>query len=196
VGHVEPAFTLKRGGKALPRFGVPDLVAGNTMLAAPVIVAVPALSADDAATLDSWQSSFQQVWLSDSCVQEFQSWNKYWQGVHDFYFGARGSDGWFAESTAILAHVTDADAHTAVYAQLTTLGRRVGGELAKVDGCRKIRSGNSFMQRIADPDQPALTSWSKQLKAAANADSGNGRSVEAAIKSINSQLDALGVSTP
>jgi hypothetical protein len=91
------------------------------MLAALVVVARPALSADDIATLDSWQSSFQQVWLSDSCVQEFQSWNKYWQGVHDFYFGARGSDGWFAESTAILAHVTDADAHAAVDAQLTTL---------------------------------------------------------------------------
>ncbi|MGA7353867.1 MAG: hypothetical protein WBW76_00415 [Candidatus Cybelea sp.] len=65
-----------------------------------------------------------------------------------------------------------------------------------LDGCRKIRTGNSFMQRIAAPDQLALTSWSKQLKAAANAGSGNGQSVEAAIKSINSQIDALGVSTP
>lgn len=165
-------------------------------LVALMVVARPALGADDAATLESWQSSFQQVWLSDSCVQEFQSWNKYWQGVHDFYFGARGSDGWFAESEAVLSHVTDTDAHAAVDAQLTTLGRRVAGELAKVDGCRKIRIGSSFMQRIADPDQPALTSWSKQLKAAANADSGNGQSVEAAIKSINGQLDALSISTP
>jgi hypothetical protein len=165
-------------------------------LVALMVVARPALGADDAATLESWQSSFQQVWLSDSCVQEFQSWNKYWQGVHDFYFGARGSDGWFAESEAVLSHVTDTDAHAAVDAQLTTLGRRVAGELAKVDGCRKIRIGSSFMQRIANPDQPALTSWSKQLKAAANADSGNGQSVEAAIKSINGQLDALSISTP
>jgi hypothetical protein len=172
------------------------ILATTIALVALMVVARPVLGADDAATLESWQSSFQQVWLSDSCVQEFQSWNKYWQGVHDFYFGARGSDGWFAESEAILSHVTDTDAHAAVDAQLTTLGRRVAGELAKVDGCRKIRIGSSFMQRIANPDQPALTSWSKQLKAAANADSGNGQSVEAAIKSINGQLDALGISTP
>lgn len=171
-----------------------------TMLFAALValatLARPGLGADDAATLASWQSSFQQVWLSDSCVQEFQSWNKYWQGVHDFYFGARGSDGWFAESTAILSHVTDADAHTAVDAQLTTLGRRIGGELAKPSGCRKIRTGSSFMQRIAEPDRPALETWNKRLKAAANADSGNGQSVEAAIKAINVQLDAASVSTP
>jgi hypothetical protein len=32
VGHVEPAFTLDRKGKALPRFGVPDLVVENTVV--------------------------------------------------------------------------------------------------------------------------------------------------------------------
>jgi hypothetical protein len=156
----------------------------------------PSLSADDAATLDSWQSSFHDVWLADSCVQEFQSWNNYWQGVHVFYFGGRGYDGWFADSEAILSHVSDATAHATIDAQLTTLGRRVGGEWAKSDGCRKIRSSNTFMQKIAEPDRPALQAWSKQLKAAANADSGNGQSVEAAIKSINSQLDAVGIATP
>jgi hypothetical protein len=166
------------------------------VLAALMVFARPVLGADNAATLDSWQSSFQQVWLSDSCAQEFQSWNKYWQGVHDFYFGGRGYRGWFAESAAILSHVTDADAHAAVDAQLTTLGRRIGGELAKPDGCRKIRTGSSFMQRMAEPDRPALETWNKQLKAAANADSGNGQSVEAAIKAINGQLDAASVSTP
>jgi hypothetical protein len=170
-----------------------------TLFAALVALTVtggPARSADDAATLDSWQSSFQTVWLSDSCVQEFQSWNKYWQRVHDFYFGGRGYDGWFAESTAILSHVTDADGHTAVDTQLTALGRRIGGEWAKADGCRKIRTSSSFMQRISEPDRPSLETWTKQLKAAANADSGNGQSVEAAIKSINAQLDAASVSSP
>lgn len=165
------------------------------VLSALVIVSRPAFGADDAATLDSWQGSFQQAWLADSCAQEFQSWNKYWQGVHDFYFGGRDG-GWFAESAAILSHVTDADAHTAVDAQLTMLGRRIGGELAKPDGCRKIRTGSSFMQRIAEPDRPSLETWNKQLKAAANADSGNGQSIEAAIKAINGQLDAASVSTP
>ena len=32
-GHVEPASTLRRNGKALPRFGVPDLVVGKDILA-------------------------------------------------------------------------------------------------------------------------------------------------------------------
>src|ERR1700729_1469521 len=33
VGHVEQAFTLKRRRNALPRFGVPDVVVGNTVVA-------------------------------------------------------------------------------------------------------------------------------------------------------------------
>jgi hypothetical protein len=33
VGHTEPAFRLERGGTALPRSGVPDLVVGNTIMA-------------------------------------------------------------------------------------------------------------------------------------------------------------------
>lgn len=164
------------------------------MLLALAIVPRPALSADDAATLDSWQSSFQGVWLADQCSQEFQPWNKYWQGVHDFYFGGHGYGGWFAASDAILTRVTDTDAHATVDSQLTALGRRIAGEWAKPDGCRKIRTGNSFMQRIAEPDKPSLETWSKQLKGAANSDSGNGQSVEAAIKAINGQLDAASVS--
>ena len=152
--------------------------------------------ADDAATLDAWQSSFRDVWLADTCVQEFQSWNKYWGAVHGFYFGEKGYDGWFALSKTWLAHVTDATANATVSADLTLLGRRAGGEWAKEDGCRKVRSRSTMMARLTEPDKPALFDWVTQLNKAATADAGSGQSIEAAIKSINKQLDALGIATP
>ncbi len=152
--------------------------------------------ADDAATLDSWQNVFQNVWQSDSCVQEFQSWKSYWGRVQAFYFGSKGYAGWFADSQTILSHVTDPSARSTVASDLTSLGQRVGGEWAKEDGCRKIRSGSSGLQKILEPGLPALSAWTNQLKAAATADSGNGQSVEAAIKSISHQLDALAIAAP
>ncbi len=151
--------------------------------------------ADDAATLASWQDSFNAIWQSDSCVAEFQSWNNYWGRVHDFYFGRRGATGWFADSQTILSHVTDPGARSTVDSDLTSLGRRVGGEWAKADGCRKVRTGSSGLQRIMDPGKPALKDWENRLMTAANRDSGNGQSIEAAIKSISQQLDELGVAS-
>lgn len=149
--------------------------------------------ADDSATLDSWQSSFHDVWQADSCVQEFQSWNKYWGAVHAFYFGGKSYTGWFADTQKILPHVTDSTANTTVAAQLAALGRRAGGEWAKEDGCRKVRTRSTMMAKITEPDKPALLDWENQLLKAANADSGNGASIESAVKSINGQLDALGI---
>ncbi|HVN68941.1 MAG TPA: hypothetical protein VMU38_04740 [Candidatus Binatia bacterium] len=149
--------------------------------------------ADDAATLESWQSSFHDVWQSDQCATEFESWNKYWGAVHAFYFGGSGYAGWFPDSQKILAHVTDAAANATIAAQLAALGRRVGGEWAKGDGCRSVRTRTSWMEKVAEPGKPALLDWETQLNKAAAADTGNGASIEAAIASINKQLDALGV---
>ncbi|MBV8498872.1 MAG: hypothetical protein JO003_06445 [Candidatus Eremiobacteraeota bacterium] len=149
--------------------------------------------ADDAATLDSWQANFNAVWQADSCAQEFQSWSNYWARVHDFYFGGRGSTGWFADSQTILSHVTDPAARSSISSELTALGQRVGGEWAKADGCRKIRTGSSGLQKMLDPGKPALTDFEKRLNNAAIADSGNGQSIEATIKSISHLLDQLGV---
>jgi hypothetical protein len=152
--------------------------------------------ADDAATLDSWQNSFHDVWQADSCVQEFQSWKNYWGRVHTFYFGGSGYAGWFADSQVILSRVIDPAAQTTVSTQLTLLGRRVGGEWAKEDGCRKIRTSSSGLHRLLEPGLPALEGWENQLKAAAKKDSGNGQSVQAAMQSISKQLDALGIASP
>ena len=149
--------------------------------------------ADDAATLESWQSSFREVWQADQCASEFESWNKYWGQVHDFYFGGSGFTGWFADSQKLLTRVTDTTANATVAAQLTALGRRVGGEWAKGDGCRKVRTRTNWLSKATEPGKPALLDWESQLNKAATADTGNGASIEAAIKSINAQLDTLGV---
>lgn len=151
--------------------------------------------ADDAATLASWQASFNGIWQADSCAQEFQSWNSYWARVNSFYLGGSGSPGWFAESQTILSHVTDPAARSTVSSDLITLGHRIGGEWAKADGCRKIRTGSSSIQKMLDPGKPALKDFENRLSKAANADSGNGQSIEATIKSISQLLDELGVSS-
>jgi hypothetical protein len=149
--------------------------------------------ADDAATVDSWQTSFQQVWAADSCAQEFQSWNNYWANVHAFYFGTKGYPGWFADSEKLLSHVTDTTANATVATQLTLLGRRVGGEWAKADGCRKVKTRTGWLDKMTSPGKPALANMESDLNRAANADTGNGASIEAAIAKINKQLDALNV---
>jgi hypothetical protein len=133
------------------------------------------------------------VWQADHCEAEWQSWNKYWGQVHAFYFGMRGYAGWFSNSQKLLVRVTDASANTTVAAQLTSLGQRIGGEWAKQDDCRKVRTSDTWMERATEGGKPALLDWQNQLDKAAAADSGDGTSIEAAIKSINSQLDSIGV---
>lgn len=149
--------------------------------------------ADDAATLDSWKDSFHVVWQSDYCEGEWQSWNKYWGQVHAFYFGTRDYAGWFSNSQKILARVTDQSTNATVAAQLTSLGRRIGGEWAKQDYCRKVRTSDTWTERAMEGGKPALLDWQNQLDKAAAADSGNGATIQAAIKSIDSQLDSKGV---
>ena len=149
--------------------------------------------ADDAATLDSWKDSFHTVWQADNCEGEWQSWNKYWGQVKAFYLGTRGYAGWFADSQKILGHVTDSTANAAVSAQLTSLGRRIGADWAKETSCRKVRTSDTWVERATEGGKPALLDWQNQLDKAAAADSGNGASIEAAIKAIDAQLDTAGV---
>lgn len=175
------------------RYGTPRILRAIPVAFAIFLAAGACCFADDAATLDSWKDSFHAVWQVDQCEAEWQSWNKYWGQVHAFYFGAKGYAGWFPESQKILARVTDPTANAAVAAQLTPLGRRIGGEWAKQDSCRKVRTTDSWMERATEPTKPALIAWQNQLDKAAAADTGNGEAIEAAVKSINSQLDTIGV---
>ena len=113
--------------------------------------------------------------------------------MHAFYFGTRDYGGWFSDSQKILLHVTDPSTNAAVASQLTSLGRRIGGEWAKQDDCRKVRTTDTCMERATEGGKPALLAWQDQLDKAAAADSGNGALIGAAVKSINSQLDTIGV---
>jgi hypothetical protein len=174
-------------------YGAPQILRAVPIAFAIFLVARTCCFADDAATLDSWKDSFHAVWQTDHCESEWQSWNKYWGQVQAFYLGTRGYAGWFSNSQKLLVHVTDPTANPAVTAQLTSLGRRVGGEWAKQDYCRKVRTSDTWMQRATEGGKPALLDWQNQLDKAAAADSGNGESIEAAVKSINAQLDTIGI---
>lgn len=175
------------------RYGARQALRAVPIVLAILIVARAGCFADDAATLDSWQSSFHAVWQADSCASVYQSWKKYWGKVHTFYFGERDYAGWFSDSQKILTHVTDPTANAAVAAQLTTLGRRVGGEWAKDDSCRKVRTRDTWMERATEGAKPSLVGWQNQLDKAAAADTGNGASIENAVKAINAQLDTIGI---
>jgi hypothetical protein len=177
----------------ISRYRAPQMLRALPIAFAIVLIARASCLADDAATLDSWKDSFHGVWQADHCASEWQSWNKYWGQVHAFYFGTRGYAGWFTDSQKILVRVTDPSANAAVAAQLTSLGRRIGGEWAKQDDCRKVRTADTWMERATEADKPALLTWQNQLDKAAAADSGNGASIEAAVKSINTRLDSVGV---
>lgn len=172
-------------------YRAPQILRVIAVAVAIFLVARVCCLADDAATLDSWKDAFHAEWQADSCEGEWQSWNKYWGQVHAFYFGTREYAGWFSNSQKLLAHVTDPTANAAVTADLTSLGRRVGTEWAKLDACRKVRTSDTWMERVTEPGKPALLAWQKQLDKAATADTGNGASIEAAIKAINSQLDTI-----
>lgn len=178
---------------SISRYLAPQILRAVPIAFAIFLIARACCLADDAATLDSWKDSFHAVWQVDHCESEWQSWNKYWGQVHAFYFGTRGYAGWFADSQKILARVTDPTANAAVAAQLTALGRRIGGEWAKQDSCRKVRTSDTFMERASEGGKPALLDWQNQLDKAAAADTGNGASIQTAIKAIDSQLDTIGV---
>ncbi|MBV9332561.1 MAG: hypothetical protein JO146_00990 [Candidatus Eremiobacteraeota bacterium] len=177
-------------------FKAPQILRAVPIACAIFLVARACCFADDAATLDSWKDSFHAVWQADTCEGEWQSWNKYWGQVHAFYFGTRGYAGWFANSQKLLARVTDPTANAAVAAQLTSLGRRIGEDWAKQDSCRKVRTNDTFMERATEGGKPALFDWQNQLDKAAAGDSGDGASIQAAIKAINSQMDTIGVGPP
>lgn len=177
----------------ISRHRAPQLLRALPIAFAIFLIARACCLADDAATLDSWKDSFHAVWQADECEGEWQSWNKYWGQLHAFYFGTREYAGWFSDSQKILVRVTDPNANAEVSSQLTSLGRRIGGDWAKQDSCRKVRTSDTWTERATEGGKPALLDWQNQLDKAAAADTGNGASIEAAVKSINSQLDRIGV---
>lgn len=131
------------------------------------------------------------VYDADACDKQKQTWSDYFNHwLHDFYLGGSGQAGWFESERQLVAEINMA-AQSSVLMQLDALGVRVGGEWAKDNSCRKIRSTAAFPQSFLEPDKPALDQMASKLLAASKSDVGDGVNLSHAIDDISKQLDAV-----
>jgi hypothetical protein len=149
-----------------------------------------ALASNDTTQLDAWQADFRQVWSSDPCNVQRQSWDDYWGWVQKFYFGNGPWKGWFAYSADIASNVKSAATKTTLSKELTTLGRRVAGEWAKDNYCRKIRTTTGIVN-FNEAGKPAIAGWADALVKATSLDSGDGNSIQQTLDQIQSQVDQV-----
>ena len=149
-----------------------------------------ALASNDTTQLDAWQADFRQVWSSDPCNVQRQSWDDYWGWVQKFYFGNGPWKGWFAYSADIASNVKSAATKTTLSKELTTLGRRVAGEWAKDNYCRKIRTTTGIVN-FNEAGKPAIEGWADALIKATSLDSGDGNSIQQALDQIQSQVNQV-----
>ena len=137
--------------------------------------------------VDPLAARFKSVWSSDQCVQQRQTWEDYRGWLVRFY---SGSDGWTATSNAINAKITDAAVRAENAKALADLGARVAGEWSKDNACRKIRTTTGFFN-AGERGKPALSTWRSELLSAADADSGDGTKIRAAVTKIRHEVDVL-----
>lgn len=149
-----------------------------------------ALASNDTTQLDAWQADFREVWSSDPCNVQRQSWDDYWGWVQKFYFGTGPWKGWVAYSADIVSNVKSAATKTTLSKELTTLGRRVAGEWAKDNYCRKIRTTTGIVN-FNEAGKPAIEGWADALKKATSLDSGDGNSIQQTLDQIQSQVDQV-----
>jgi hypothetical protein len=149
-----------------------------------------ALASNDTTQLDAWQGDFHEVWSSDSCNVQRQSWDDYWGWVQKFYFGNGPWKGWFAYGANIVSNVKSATTKTTLSKELTTLGRRVAGEWAKDNHCRKIRTTTGIVN-FSEAGKPAIEGWADALIKATSLDSGDGNSIQHALDQIQSQVNQV-----
>jgi hypothetical protein len=189
----EPSVAAKRepGEKrAMRQKMIVGLLPFVFALTAPFLADATAQSADNSTQLDSWKESFHKTWASDSCDVQKQSWTAYWGWVREFYFGKGPAKGWFAESTDLLSNVTTSTTKAALGAELELLGRRIGGEWAKDNGCRRIRTTTGLMN-LGEHGKPAIDNWGNELREAKARDSGDGKAIQQATDRIRDEVDLL-----
>lgn len=136
-----------------------------SVLAVLLLLQVP--SASPRAPLAQPESSetyFRSAYDADTCNKRKQTWNEYWSWVHRFYTETGG--GWQKLSETVASKVTDPAKRDAISAQLVTLGRRVAGEWAKDNSCRKIRTTTGIFN-VTEAGKPALSTWADALQEAA-----------------------------
>jgi hypothetical protein len=149
-----------------------------------------ALASSDTIQLDAWQADFREVWSSDPCTVQRQSWDDYWGWVQKYYFGNGPWKGWFTYSADIVSNVKSVATKTSLSKELTTLGRRVAGEWAKDNYCRKIRTTTGIVN-FNEAGKPAIESWADALIKATSLDSGDGNSIQQALDQIQSQVNQV-----
>jgi hypothetical protein len=149
-----------------------------------------ALASNDTTQLDARQADFREVWSSDPCDVQRQSWNDYWGWVQKFYFGNGPWKGWFAYSADIVSNVKSAATKTTLSKELATLGRRVAGEWAKDNHCRKIRTTTGIVN-FSEAGKPAIEGWADALTKATSLDSGDGNLIQQAVDQIRSQVNQV-----
>ncbi|KPV49242.1 hypothetical protein SE17_33740 [Kouleothrix aurantiaca] len=142
---------------------------------------------DDAALVASWRPAFEALYARDAQNARRQPFEEYWRWVQTYLLeGGAGNPGWLAQRTTLLARVRDAEARARLAPQLEVLGRAIAGEWAKDSATRRIHS--TFLQ-----GRPNLMSWGRALETAARRDTGDGQAIEAAVRAIQAELDALRV---
>ena len=142
--------------------------------------------------VEALKPQFQEVWLADKCVQRKQTWTSYWAWILVFYDGKSGMQGWLSLKDQLVSTIVDPSRKKQLAGELSELGERVGGEWAKDNSCRKIRTGSI---NIFESGKPSLEDMASKLRSAAAADSGNGSSLQGGIDAVNTLVDTA-ISSP
>lgn len=137
-------------------------------------------------TVEALKPQFQAIWLGDQCVQRKQTWASYWAWIPIFYNGKSGMQGWLSLKDQLVSTIADPSRKKRLAGELSNLGEHVGGEWAKDNACRKLRTGST---NIFESGKPSLEDMVSKLRAAAAGDNGNGSSLQQGIDAVNILVD-------
>ncbi len=118
---------------------------------------------------------FRPEYERDQVNGKLQTWDQYWAWIGTFYQGNLFARGWTQETKATIAVVTTPEVRRDLSRALNEIGRDVAREWAKETAARRIH--------IKD-----VKSWGNRLRAAREADDGNGDSLIATVKVIRDEV--------
>jgi hypothetical protein len=132
----------------------------------------------NSAQVAQWQPWFKQVWGADAACGQKENWDTYWDWVQRFFLGYMFNPGWFHDVNEVTLKITALNKRQNAQDELVNLGRKIAGEWAKPNTCRKISRNN-------------LQDWDNGMKAAVAHDSGNGDDIQTQIDSMGKIVDQL-----
>jgi hypothetical protein len=135
------------------------------------------------ALVESWKPYFIGEYQRDQRNARRQTFDEYWSWVTSFLLvGGSGYPGWLAQTATALAGVRDEAVRRQLGGRAAELGKQFAAEWSKDSAYRKIFS-NPFQGR------PNLLDWGRKIQRAARDEQGDGRALEAALASIERDLD-------